>query len=106
MLVEIAGYCEVCHKPIFWRASDMGGAPSRSLVGVCVGVEIDGAGRTVNPGSYRHYECRDGTTAGDRIAALEASLLTIQSSIPKYLKQEMTAEEFALEVIGAVGIRV
>jgi hypothetical protein len=36
-------------------------------------------------------------------APLEASLRTIQQSMVKYLKQEMTAEEFALEVIGAVG---
>lgn len=36
-----------------------------------------------------------------RAATLEASLRTIQSSMVKYLKQEMTAEEFALEVIGA-----
>jgi hypothetical protein len=32
---------------------------------------------------------------------LEAALVTIRSSIPGYLKQKMTAEEFALIVIGA-----
>lgn len=38
----------------------------------------------------------------DRLATLEAALRTIQSSIPGYLKQKMTAEDFALIVIGAV----
>jgi hypothetical protein len=35
-------------------------------------------------------------------ATLEAALRTIQSAIPGYLKQKMTAEEFALIVIGAI----
>jgi hypothetical protein len=33
-------------------------------------------------------------------ATLETALRTIQSAVPKYLKKEMTAEEFALVVIG------
>jgi nucleotide-binding universal stress UspA family protein len=34
--------------------------------------------------------------------ALESALVTIRSSIPGYLKKKMTAEDFALIVIGAV----
>jgi hypothetical protein len=34
-------------------------------------------------------------------AALSSALVTIRSSIPGYLKKKMTAEEFALTVIGA-----
>lgn len=41
-------------------------------------------------------------TDADRLATLEAALRTIQSAVPKYLKKEMTAEEFALVVLGAV----
>jgi hypothetical protein len=36
------------------------------------------------------------------IETLETALRTIQSAVPKYLKKEMTAEEFALVVIGEV----
>lgn len=35
----------------------------------------------------------------DRLATFEAALRTIQSSIPGYLKKEITAEEFALVVL-------
>jgi len=40
--------------------------------------------------------------AAERLVVLEAALRTIQSAVPKYLKKEMTAEEFALVVIGEV----
>jgi hypothetical protein len=36
----------------------------------------------------------------ERTETLEAALRTIQDAIPKYLKKQMTAEEFALVVIG------
>jgi hypothetical protein len=42
----------------------------------------------------------DAADALDRLATLETALRTIQSAVPKYLKKEMTAEEFALVVIG------
>lgn len=41
-------------------------------------------------------------TDAERLATLETVLRTIQSAVPKYLKKEMTAEEFALVVIGEV----
>jgi hypothetical protein len=37
----------------------------------------------------------------NRVETLEAALRTIQSAIPGYLKHQMTAEEFAILVIGA-----
>ena len=40
--------------------------------------------------------------AAAHIETLETALRTIQSAVPKYLKKEMTAEEFALVVIGEV----
>lgn len=41
-------------------------------------------------------------TDAERTATLESALRTIQSAVPKYLKKEMTAEEFVLVVIGEV----
>jgi len=38
----------------------------------------------------------------ERLAILESALRTIQSAVPKYLKKEMTAEEFALVCVGEV----
>ena len=40
--------------------------------------------------------------AAERLVVLEAALRTIQSAVPKYLKKEMTAEEFALVCVGEV----
>lgn len=39
--------------------------------------------------------------AADHIETLEAALRTIQSAVPKYLKKEMTAEEFIDAVLAA-----
>lgn len=43
---------------------------------------------------------RDVAADLDRLATLEAALRTIRSAVPGYLKKEMTAEEFAILVIG------
>jgi proline dehydrogenase len=48
-------------------------------------------------GERRSLSLKD---ASELIETLETSLRTIQSAVPKYLKKEMTAEEFALVVIG------
>ena len=50
-------------------------------------------------GDRRSLSLKD---ASELIETLEAALRTIQSVIPGYLKQKMTAEDFALIVIGAV----
>jgi hypothetical protein len=48
-------------------------------------------------GERRSLSLKD---ASELIETLESALRTIQSAVPKYLKKEMTAEEFALVVIG------
>jgi hypothetical protein len=50
-------------------------------------------------GERRSLSLKD---ASELIETLETALRTIQSAVPKYLKKEMTAEEFALVVIGEV----
>lgn len=57
---------------------------------------------TNNNGRFRYDEMARAAIDATGYATLETALRTIQSAVPKYLKKEMTAEEFALAVIGEV----